>query len=198
MNAWLLVSLLAAAPFEGVVHMKVKTSLGEGTVKVSVAPVGIRSDGNLRLGERDLKTTVVVRADEPQSSYFFDATGNTWTKQPDTELKGDGPYTARKLAPEKVAGILCQHVVLTDKNGGEIEYWTTRQLVTNEKQAAMLALAQKTPTDVAEALKSVDALGFVLKMQSKRKGKMDLSLLTERIERKKLAAKLFSVALKAP
>lgn len=195
MSFYLLTVMLAATPFEGVVHFKLKTPFGDGTVKVSVAPLGVRSDGRVKVGQSEWVTHVVVRGDEPNESYLFDVSKNVWTKMDSkaTATSGGGQLTAQVLPDQKVAGVLCRHVLMKDARGGEMEYWTTRSLFPDEKQVAMMALAQKTPKDILDVLSQVDAQGLVMKMKSQRKGQVELSMEVVRVEKKKVSSSLLDV-----
>src|SRR2546427_319391 len=140
---WMILLLLivagpALAAFEGYIEMKMSMKEGAGTMKGQVSSVGARTEVQARvaqMGDMPVTMTMLMKFSNPDVVYMLnDAAktyvainvkdiGNTAKNRPDKE------YTVKKLGKEKVAGYVCEHLLLTANDGTETEVWTTKALV---------------------------------------------------------------------
>ena len=140
---WMILLLLivarpALAVFEGYIEMKMTMKEGAGTMKGQISSVGARTEVEARvaqMGDMPVTMTMLMKFSNPDVVYMLnDATktyveinvkdiGNAAKNRPDKE------YTVKKLGKEKVAGYVCEHLLLTAKTARETEVWSTKDLV---------------------------------------------------------------------
>jgi len=201
----LIVARPASAAFEGYIEMKMTMKEGAGTMKGQISSVGARTEVEARvaqMGDMPVTMTMLMKFSNPDVVYMLnDAAktyvevnvkdiGNTAKNRPDKE------YTVKKLGKEKVAGYVCEHLLLTANDGTETEVWTTKDLVDlaifreymqRNRQGADLQ-------GIMKALKEANAEGFIAKMISRDKaGAPAVTLALVKAEKRAVAASLFEI-----
>lgn len=121
-----------------------------------------------------------------------DAQAQAWRTQP---VGGDAkaapkPLQAELLGREKVAGLDCQRVRLSDGAGLELEYWLGHISGTAALEPLIATAAQLAPT-VKQALAGAGVTGYPLRMLVRRAGTVELSVVVERVETRALPKELF-------
>src|SRR5215471_7974225 len=134
---WIILLLLivarpAFAAFEGYIEMKMTMKEGTGTMRGQISSVGARTEVDAKMaqmGNMPLTMTMLMKFSNPDVVYMLnDATktyveinvkdiGNAGKNRPDRE------YTVKKLDKEKVAGYVCEHLLVTANDGRETEVW---------------------------------------------------------------------------
>ena len=181
---WMILLLLivarpALAAFEGYIEMKMSMKEGSGTMKGQISSVGARTEVAARvaqMGDMPVTMTMLLKFSNPDVVYMLnDATktyveinvkdiGDTAKNRPDKE------YTVKKLGKEKVAGYVCEHLLLTANDGRETEVWTTKTLVDLAVfREYMQRNRQAEFQGIMKALKDAGAEGFIAKMISRDK-----------------------------
>lgn len=187
-----MVALLGAAPFEGVIHQRLQMRGGGGTLVVHLSAKGVRSEAELAIGpQHKTSTTVLVSAAAPEQAHVRDASG-VWRKAP---AEGTGAHLpaalkGKRLGEKKVAGHTCQRVLLTG-DGVELEYCLAPKLL-GAATAKLVQRAALQPPQVEKALKALGVNGMVLEMTQRRGGTTEVTLTTTRVEAKKLDDGLFT------
>src|SRR5712691_1195742 len=201
----LLVARPASAAFEGYIEMKMTMKEGSGTMKGQISSVGTRTEVEAKvpqMGEMPITMTMIMKFSNPDIVYMLNDTvktyveinvkdvGDTAKNRPDKE------YTVKKLGKEKVAGYICEHLLLTANDGTETEVWTTKDLVDlsvfreymrRNRQGADLQ-------GIMKALKEANAEGFIAKMISRDKaGAPAVTLELVKAEKRAVAASLFEI-----
>src|SRR5262252_357999 len=182
---WIILLLLIVvrptfAAFEGYIEMKMTMKEGAGTMKGQISSVGARTEVEARvaqMGDTPVTMTMLMKFSNPDVVYMLnDATktyaeinvkdiGNQAKDRPDKE------YTVKKLGKEKVAGYVCEHLLLTANDGTETEVWTTKALV---DLAIFREYLQRNRHGadlhgIVKALQEAGAEGFIAKMISRDK-----------------------------
>src|SRR5262245_38474423 len=181
---WMILLLLivprpALAAFEGYIEMKMAMKEGSGTMKGQISSVGARTEVEARvaqMGDMPVTMTMLMKFSNPDVVYMLnDATktyveinvkdiGNVAKDRPDRE------YTVKKLGKEKVAGYVCEHLLLTANDGRETEVWTTKDLVDLAIfREYMQRNRQAEFQGIMKALKDAGAEGFIANMISRDK-----------------------------
>jgi len=206
---WMILLLLivarpALAAFEGYIEMKMTMKEGAGTMKGQISSVGARTEVEARvaqMGDMPVTMTMLMKFSKPDVVYMLnDAAktyveinvkdiGNTAKDRPDKE------YTVKKLGKEKVAGYVCEHLLLTANDGTETEVWTTRDLVDLAVfREYMQRNRQAEFRGVMKALKDAGAEGFIAKMISRDKsGAPAVTLELVKAEKRAVPAALFEL-----
>jgi len=206
---WIILLLLivarpAFAAFEGYIEMKMTMKEGAGTMKGQISSVGARTEVEARvaqMGDTPVTMTMLMKFSNPDVVYMLnDATktyaeinvkdiGNQAKDRPDKE------YTVKKLGKEKVAGYVCEHLLLTANDGTETEVWTTRDLVDLAVfREYMQRNRQAEFRGVMKALKDAGAEGFIAKMISRDKsGAPAITLELVKAEKRAVPAALFEI-----
>jgi hypothetical protein len=181
---WMILLLLmlarpASAAFEGYIEMTMTMKEGSGLMKGQISSVGARTEVAARvtqMGGMPVTMTMLMKFSNPDVVYLLnDATktyveinvkdiGNTAKNRPDKE------FTVKKLGKEKVAGYVCEHLLLTANDGTETEVWTTKALVDLAVfREYMQRNRQADLQGIMKALKDAGADGFIAKMISRDK-----------------------------
>jgi hypothetical protein len=207
--AWMILLLLivahpALAAFEGYIEMKMATKEGSGTMKGQISSVGARTEVAARvaqMGDMPVTMTMLMKFSNPDVVYMLnDATktyveinvkdiGNAAKDRPDKE------YTVKKLGKEKVAGYVCEHLLLTANDGRETEVWTTKALVDLAVfREYMQRNRQAELQGIMKALKDAGAEGFIAKMISRDKtGAPAVTLELVKAEKRAVPAALLEI-----
>jgi hypothetical protein len=170
----LIVARPAVAAFEGYIEMTMTMKEGAGTMKGQISSVGARTEVQARvaqMGDLPVTMTMLMKFSNPDVVYMLnDATktyveinvkeiGNAAKNRPARE------YTVKKLGKEKVAGYVCEHLLLTANDGRETEVWTTKDLV---DLAIFREYVQRNRQadlqGIMKALQDAGAEGFIAKM----------------------------------
>jgi hypothetical protein len=167
------------AAFEGYIEMTMTMKEGSGIMKGQVSSVGARTEVAARvaqMGDMPVTMTMLTKFSNPDVVYLLnDATktymeinvkdlGNTAKNRPAQE------YTVKKLGKEKVAGYVCEHLLLTSQDGKETEVWTTNALVDLAVfREYMQRNRQADLQGIMKALKDAGAEGFIAKLISRDK-----------------------------
>lgn len=165
----------ATAGFEGALDMTMTMKDGSGTLKGLTSAVGMRVEVEARTpqtGSTPLQLTLLMKWDNPQVVTLLNATTKTYTELTPQDLgrgvkqRPEKDYAVKKLGKEKIAGYLCDRLLLTAKDGSVAEVWTTKELLDltpfrdymqhNRQSAEMLG--------VMKALKEANAEGFPAKL----------------------------------
>jgi hypothetical protein len=176
---WMILLLLivahpAWAAFEGYIEMTMTMKEGSGIMKGQISSIGARTEVAARvaqMGDMPVTMTMLMKFSNPDVVYLLnDATktyveinvkdlGNTAKNRPDKE------YTVKKLGKEKVAGYVCEHLLLTANDGRETEVWTTKDLVDLAVfREYMQRNRQADLQGIMKALRDAGAEGFIAKM----------------------------------
>jgi hypothetical protein len=153
------------------------------------------------MGDMPVTMTMLMKFSNPDVVYMLnDATktyveinvkdiGNTAKNRPDKE------YTVKKLDKEKVAGYVCEHLLLTANDGRETEVWTTNALVDLAVfREYMQRNRQAEFRGSMKALKDAGAEGFVAKMISRDKaGAPAVTLELVKAEKRAVPAALLEI-----
>ncbi len=194
MTLALLLATLASGPFEGTVTQRFESRLGKGTVTTAVSRRGLRSEAEARISDRAVRTVVVVTADKPGVGRVWDAAARSWREVPlaGNSAQAPSPLTARRLADEKLLGVVCARVLLEGPDGTSLEYWTTRAIPGDAALQPLVVRAAQLPPHVEKALAGAGALGFVMKLVHRRHGATEMTLSPERIDRGAVAPDLLA------
>jgi len=206
---WMILLLLivarpAWAAFEGYIEMKMSMKEGAGTMKGQISSVGARTEVEARvaqMGDMPVTMTMLMKFSNPDVVYMLnDATktyveinvkdiGNAAKNRPDKE------YTVKKLGKEKVAGYVCEHLLLTANDGRETEVWTTKALVDLAVfREYMQRNRQAEFQGIMKALKDAGAEGFIAKMISRDKtGAPVVTLELVKAEKRAVPASLLEI-----
>jgi hypothetical protein len=202
----LIVARPAFAGFEGYIEMKMTMKNGSGTMKGHISAVGTRTEVEARApqtGGLPFQTTMVLKFSNPDVVYLLNDTAKTYSEINIKEAGDAGKnrpekeYTVKKLGKETVAGYACEHLLLTARDGGETEVWTTKALVDlaifheymrRNRQSADILGAMK-------ALKEAGAEGFIAKMitRDQKTGAPAVTLELVKAEKRAVAASMFEI-----
>ncbi len=167
--------VLSAAPFEGVLEYDVRVRNAEGSVKTWVSKLGVRSEASLPFGTAKNQTTVLVTAAEPDVSRVWSAEKNEFVVQAPqppqrkvtrAEAMGDG----------KVLGLGCKRVRLHDDQQGYTDYCVAKDALKDAAADRLVTRAQRLDDDTVAALARAGATGLVVKMMHVSGGEPDLVL----------------------
>ncbi len=188
----------AAADFEGVLRSRMTASTGEGgavsgTGVMYVAPAGIRMEVEVKVGERKLSFASLVLHDRPGVAYRLDEKRKTYTVDDAPPAAGESPrsFEVEKLGREKVAGISCLHVALTEAGGERFELWTASELGGAERFWRAQSQAEGHWAGMRQALHDAGADGWPLKWTEGRHGAV---WETTGVERRGVDARLFDLS----
>src|SRR5262252_7582789 len=181
---WIILLLLivarpAFAAFENYIEMKMTMKESASTMKDQISSVRARTEVEARvaqMGDIPVTMTMIMKFSNPDVVYMLnDATktymeinvkdiGNTTKDRPEKE------YTVKKLGKDKVAGYVCEHLLLTANDGTETEVWTTKALVDLAIFREYLQRNRQAEVQgIMKALKDAGAEGFIAKMISRDK-----------------------------
>lgn len=167
-----LVALVAlAASFEGELELQLRSSAGNGQVKVTLAPHAMRSDVEGTFLSRALKSTLLVRSDAPDVGVALDPVRKTWQRFSLAEAADAmRPQQSRSLRVERlgaarVLDFACERVRVSDGPGFVAEYWIARDALLDDGLAAVVNRAAKQPASVEAALWQAGLKGLVLKLE---------------------------------
>jgi len=207
---WMILLLLimarpALAAFEGYIEMKMAMKEGSGIMKGQISPVGTRAEVEARvaqMGDMPVKLTMIMKFSNPAVVYMLSEAAKTYVEINANDLgnttksRPDKVYTVKKLGREKVAGYVCEHLLLTAQDGKETEVWITKDLVDlslfreyiqHNRQGADLH-------GVMKALQEAGAEGFIAKMLGRDKtGAPAVTLELVKAEKRAVAAALFEI-----
>ncbi len=181
---WMILLLLivarpALAAFEGYIEMTMAMKEGSGTMKGQISSVGARTEVEARvaqMGDMPVTMTMLMKFSNPDVVYMLNDATKTYVEinvqdiGKATKNRADKEYTVKKLGKEKVAGYVCEHLLLTANDGKETEVWTTKDLVDFAVfREYMQRNRQADLQGIMKALKDAGAEGFVAKMISRDK-----------------------------
>ena len=140
---WMILLLLivarpAFAAFEGYIEMTMTMKEGSGIMKGQISSVGTRTEVEAKvpqMGELPVKMTMIMKFSNPDVVYMLNDAAKTYVEinvqnvGDAAKNRPDREYTVKKLGKEKVAGYVCEHLLLTANDGSETEVWTTKALV---------------------------------------------------------------------
>jgi hypothetical protein len=211
----LLASLPAYAQFEGVVQMKMamagknSTAGANGTITVSVAKAGARSEANMQMGPIAMKTVTLQRADTTNTLYRINDANKTYTEV-DLAKTGEtaatqpasDQYTVEKLGQETVLGYQTQHVLVKEKNPSPgaantrtIELWTAKDVLDYATFSKLQARRGKADVDEAlvKALKDAGADGLPLKCISTATDGGKVTMEVVKVDKQSLPGSTFEI-----
>jgi hypothetical protein len=211
--ALLLASLPAYAQFEGVVQMKIamtgksNTAGTSGTITVSVAKAGARSEANMQMGPTAMKTVTLQRADATNTLYRINDANKTYTEvdlAKTVEAAATQPasdqYTVEKLGQETVLGYQTQHVVVKEKNPSPgaanartIELWTAKDVLDYATFSKLQARRGKADEGLVKALKDAEADGLPLKCVSTAADGGKVTMEVVKVDKQSLPGSTFEI-----
>jgi hypothetical protein len=191
----------ASAEFEGVLHMKMTSGQGTGTLKVSLSKAGVRNEMNLSAAQSPLAFTTLLLFSQPDVVYRIDDRNRTFAEIDIGQARrmagrqGGETYSVRQLGSETVLGYRCQHVVITGSRSGATELWTTREIAGYDAYSSLRAADAGGAESAAflKALKDAGADGFPVKSihSAGPAGQVVMELV--KVEKKSLPPGLFQV-----
>ena len=213
----LLALLLAALPaygqFEGVVEMnmimtgKDNAATNSGTMTLSVAKAGARSEVSVQMGPVAMRTVTLQKAGATNTLYRISDASRTYTeidlaRTPETagQPPASDKYSVTKLGQETILGYPVQHVLVLEKNpgtgnAGTIGLWTAKDLLDFATFNKLQVHRGKADVDeaLAKALKDAGADGLPLKFvgTSPQGGKVTLEAV--KVDKQPLPASLFEI-----
>jgi hypothetical protein len=207
---WMILLLLivarpAFAAFEGYIEMNMTMKEGSGTMKGQISSVGTRAEVAARvaqMGDMPVTMTMIMKFSNPDVVYMLNDATKTYVEFNVKDIgdadknRPDKEYTVKKLGKEKVAGYVCEHLLLTAKDSTETEVWTTKDLVDlNVFREYMRRNRQSADVQgIMKALKEAGAEGFIAKMISRDKtGAPAVTLELVKAEKRTVAASLFEI-----
>ena len=213
----LLALLLAALPaygqFEGVVEMKTTVAGKDsapgtsGTITVSVAKAGTRSEANLQMGLTAMKTVTLLKADATNALYRLNDTDKTYMEidlSPTRETAGQPPasdkYAVTKLGQETILGYPSQHVMVQEKNAGPgkakmIDLWSAKDLLDFATFSKLQVRRGKADFDqaLAKALTDAGADGLPLRFVSTTPQGAKVTIEVVKVDKRSLPASTFEI-----
>jgi hypothetical protein len=207
---WMILLLLIVArpvfaAFEGYIEMNMTMKEGSGTMKGQISSVGTRAEVAARvaqMGDMPVTMTMIMKFSNPDVVYMLNDATKTYVEFNVKDIgdadknRPDKEYTVKKLGKEKVAGYVCEHLLLTAKDSTETEVWTTKDLVDlNVFREYMRRNRQSADVQgIMKALKEAGAEGFIAKMISRDKtGAPAVTLELVKAEKRTVAASLFEI-----
>ena len=181
---WMILLLLIMArptfaAFEGYIEMRMAMKEGSGTMKGQISSVGARTEVEARvaqMGNMPVTMTMLMQFSNPDVVYMLNDAAKTYVEISVKDLGNAAKnrpvkaYTVKKLGKEKVAGYVCEHLLLTANDGTETEVWTTTDLVDLAVfREYMQRNRQAELQGLMKALKDAGAEGFIAKMISRDK-----------------------------
>lgn len=194
----LLASSSAFADFEGVLFMKMSSEHMDGTMRVFLSPKGVRNEMDMRAAQRPMHFATLVLFERPDVAYQISDERRTVTEvdlkkaNEMAEKSGDALYTVKTLGDETILGYWCRHVMITGKKSGEIEMWTTREILNYSAFAKTQGADGQMNAAFMKSLKDAGADGFPVKsIYRSQRGQFMMELVSA--EKKSLPASLFQV-----
>jgi hypothetical protein len=207
--------LLAAGPafgqFEGVLEMKMIMAgmggEGGGTMNVSVAKAGFRSEMDMQMGPMAMKMVMLQKNDSPNTLYRINDANKTYTEIDMAKMKEragqqqpNRKYTVEKLGEETILGYKTQHVLVKEQGSGDgtgmtLEVWTAKDLLDYETFSKMQVRRGKGASEEAmiKALKDADADGLPLKSLATTPEGMKVTMEVVKVDKKSLPASTFEI-----
>ncbi len=203
-------SALPALAFEGVIDMKM-TITGKppeakqpvsstGNITVTIKGLNSRMDSTMTMPgvSTPLKTTVIHRADDPNTTYLVYEATKTYQKQ-DSKAdvdRDESKSTVKRLGKETIAGRTTEHVLVTHQGDNrEMELWVDTNLISSaDLERAFSAGNQSGSGSWWGALKKAGVAGVPLKTVSKGKDAYDrVTTEATRVESRSVSSSLFQV-----
>jgi hypothetical protein len=197
--AALLAFVPAFAEFEGIIEMKMMSSHGNGTVKMSMSKAGVRNDLNIAVPEMPVRMSMLVRFDNPDVAYNINDAAKTYSvmdlKKTRTAARrmGDEAFTVKKLGKETVSGYPCEHVLVTGRKSGETELWTSKDIMDFGSFSKTMGARSPVNPDYENKLREAGADGFPVKSIHRSGQGEDVTLELVKAQKKSLPASLFEV-----
>lgn len=210
----LLALLLAALPaygqFEGVVEMKMmmtakdNAATNSGTMTLSVAKAGARSEVSVQMGLVAMRTVTLQQAGATNTLYRISDANKSYTeidlaKTPVTPPASD-KYSVTKLGQETILGYSVQHVLVQEKNAGAgnakmLELWTAKDLLDFATFNKLQAPRGKADVDeaLAKALKDAGADGLPLKFVGTSPQGVKVTLEAVKVDKQSFPASMFEI-----
>jgi hypothetical protein len=207
--------LLAAGPafgqFEGTLEMKMTMSgmggEGGGTMNVSVAKAGFRSEMDMQMGPMAMKMVMLQKSDSPNTLYRINDANKSYTEIDLAKMKemagrkqANRKYTVEKLGQETILGYKTQHVLVKEQGSGDgagmtLEVWTAKNLLDYETFSKMQVRRGKGADEEAmiKALKGADADGLPLKSLATTPEGMKVTMEVVKVDKKSLPASTFEI-----
>lgn len=164
----LLAASSAFAEFEGLLHMKISSAHGDGTMKVFLSKRGVRSEMDMKNPQMPMKFATLILFDKPDTAYQVNDAAKTYAEldlkkaRAMAEKHGDKAYTVKDLGEETVQGYRCRHVLVSGARSGETELWTSRDILDYDTFARTHGQAHENAA-FQKALKNAEADGFPVK-----------------------------------
>jgi hypothetical protein len=189
------------AEFQGVVHMKVTSPSGSGTMVISVGKPGVRSDIDMQANNVPFKMSVIVKSDNPDIGYSVNDAQKTYheidfKKSRELAKQYVGKYVAKKIGNEKVNGYDCVHAVVTNTQhvGDDTDVWTNKTIADWSALLKVMTHGGQANDSMMTALKDVGADGFIVKLtHSDQKSGQKMVMELDKIEKKTPADSIFKV-----
>ncbi|MBM3223244.1 MAG: DUF4412 domain-containing protein [Candidatus Tectomicrobia bacterium] len=196
----------AYAGFEGYLEMKIMLKEGAGIMKGHISAVGTRAEIDAKasqMGNMPVQMTLLMKFARPEIVHMLNDATKTYVElnvQDLNDPRAQRPakvYSVKKLGKEKIAGYVCEHLMLTAQDGAETEVWTSKELVDlaafreymrrSRQGADMLGMMQ--------ALQDAGAAGFVTKLiaHDPKRGAPTMTLDLVKAEKRAVAAALFEI-----
>jgi hypothetical protein len=207
--------LLAAGPafgqFEGTLEMKMTMAgmgnEGGGTMNISVAKAGSRSEMDMKMGPMAMKMVMLQKNDSPDILYRINDANKTYTEMDLAKMKemagqkqAKRKYTVEKLGQETILGYKTQHVLVKEQDasngaGMNLEVWTAKDLLDYETFSKMQVRRGKGAGEEAmiKALKDADADGMPLKSLATTPEGMKVTMEVVKVDKKSLPASTFEI-----
>jgi len=189
----------AAAPFEGVIEMKMSGARMQGTMTVSVSPLGARSEMKVLNAPMPMDRTIIHNRSKPDTALMLDEGQKTFMEM-DTKAAREaakaGPqptYTVKKVGKDKVAGYGCDHVTVTSSRGESHDMWITKELGDSSMFAGMGGPRGAGAEDaLGKALKEAGVDGFPVKSVYGT-GEQMMTMELVKVEKKAVPASAFEI-----
>lgn len=185
----LLVAAAAPAPFEGVLEYEVRVRNATGTVKTYVSKLGVRSEASIPFNGVKNETTVLVKADAPETSLVWNPEKKEFVAQP-PQAPQRKVTRSEALGDAKVLGLPCKRVRLHDDQGGLTDYCVAKDALRDANSDRLVTRAQRLDAQTLAALAQAGASGLVVKMMHTVKGEPDLTLELTSLKRAPVDPKL--------
>lgn len=170
-SALLLLTLSAA--FEGELQMRLESPSGGGNVTLTLSSRGLRSDVEAAFQRRTLRSTLLVKVEEPDVGLALDPVRKTYQRfslasaSEAMRPQQSKAFVVEKLGVEKVSRFDCQHVRVADGQGFVAHYWVSAEVLGDDALARLVNRAAKQPASVEAALRGAGVHGLVLKLEQK-------------------------------
>lgn len=198
-------ALSVRAEFEGILESKMSVQgpgmTGGGTTTVYRSRLGTRMEMDVGSGQASMKMTTLTLKAKPGLVYSLNVARKTYseidtTKTAETAARTDQEkYSVKKLAPERVVGFACTHVLVRSEKGEEYEVWSTTEIGSAADYWSAQRSMARSRGGLAKALREGAAEGWPVKWIHRQAGG-DIATVWElvRAEKKAVSAALFDLS----